>query len=128
MVRFWPFGGVSSPGGFWTEGYVQAWSKKAQANIVPKGDDNSPDSFERILSQLATRIESTSSKLATLRQRARRYKAMFTIYSVLGYILYCIVIVLVVGYQNIGVLKGAGLVVGPVVCVDSPSTFTGVLR
>ena len=110
---------------------MQAWSKRTQANIVPKGDDNSPTSFEtfeRILSQQATRVESTSSKLASLRQRARRYKAMFTIYSVLGYIFYCIVIVLVVGYQNIGVLKGAGVVVGPVVCVDSPSTYTEVLR
>ncbi|KAI5848147.1 hypothetical protein BZA05DRAFT_404563 [Tricharina praecox] len=87
MVRFWPFSG---------------------------GDDNSPDSFERILSQLATRIESTSSKLATLRQRARRYKALFTIYSVIGYILYCIVIVLVVGYQNIRVHEGGGLAAGPV--------------
>ncbi|KAA8899019.1 hypothetical protein FN846DRAFT_191151 [Sphaerosporella brunnea] len=85
MVRLWPF----------------------------RGDDNSPDSFERILVKLASQIEASSSKLAILRQRSRRYKALFTIYSVLGFILYIIVIVLVVGYQNVGLQEGSGLLVGP---------------
>ncbi|KAF8250807.1 hypothetical protein K440DRAFT_659067 [Wilcoxina mikolae CBS 423.85] len=86
MVRFWPFG----------------------------GDDNSPGSFERILVKLASQIQTTSSKLAALRQRSRRYKALFTIYSVIGYILFCIIIVLVVGRQNIGLQESGGLIGGPV--------------
>ncbi|KAI5778959.1 hypothetical protein EDC01DRAFT_634440 [Geopyxis carbonaria] len=86
MVYFWPFG---------------------------SRDGNSPDSFERALSRLAAQIDAASKKLAILRQRARRHKALLTLYSVFGYILYAVLVFLLVGYQNIRLYEGSGLFGGP---------------
>ncbi|PWW72981.1 hypothetical protein C7212DRAFT_359703 [Tuber magnatum] len=83
-----------------------------------RGDDNSPDSFERILSKLAGQIQTQTSKLAGLRQRSRRYKALFTIYTVTGYILYVVVIVLVVGWKEVRPVELSGVTGGPV-CIWS---------
>lgn len=77
-------------------------------------DDNSPDSFERILAKLAAQITRNTTHLATLRQRSRRYKALFTLYSVFGYILYDVLVVLLHGYENLGLGEIAGIVSGPV--------------
>jgi hypothetical protein len=82
---------------------------------LPQGDDNSPDSFERILSQLSTKIERTSTKLTILRQAWRRFKALFTLYSVIGYIIYVIIVLLVIGRQNVGLYELGGLIGSPIV-------------
>lgn len=86
MVSFWPF----------------------------KGDDNSPDSFERILSKLASQIQAETSKLALLRLQLRRYKGLWTIYTSFAYIFYVLVIFLVVGWKEVGPPQIAGLVGGPI--------------
>ncbi|CUS07782.1 unnamed protein product, partial [Tuber aestivum] len=87
-----------------------------------RGDDNSPDSFERILSKLASQIQTQTTKLAGLRQRSRRYKALFTLYTVIGYILYVVVIVLVVGWKDAGPVELSGVTGGPV-CIWSVRKF-----
>ena len=77
-------------------------------------DDNSPSSFERVLSKLAAQIQSTGAYLAVLRQRSRRYKALFTMYAVLGYVIYIVGLVLFIGHQNVGLQEGAAVVGAPV--------------
>ncbi|RPA91922.1 hypothetical protein L873DRAFT_1794591 [Choiromyces venosus 120613-1] len=79
-----------------------------------RGDDNSPDSFERILSKLASQIQTQTAKLTSLRQRSRRFKGLFTLYGVIGYILYVVVIVLVVGWKEVGPVELSGATGGPV--------------
>lgn len=86
MVSFWPF----------------------------RGDDNSPDSFERILAKLASQIQAETSKLALLRLHLRRYKGLWTIYTSFAYIFYVLVIFLVIGWKEVGPPQIAGLIVGPV--------------
>ncbi|KAL8694207.1 MAG: hypothetical protein Q9218_001094 [Villophora microphyllina] len=52
-----------------------------------KGDDSSPASFEKALSALSIRITKTNTKLDSLRQRSRRYSALWTLYSSFAYLL-----------------------------------------
>jgi hypothetical protein len=70
-----------------------------RANYL-KGEDNSPASFEKALSALATKITKSQTQLDGLRQRGRRYKALWTLYSSFAYLLCVIILFLVVGWQN----------------------------
>ncbi|KAH8590689.1 hypothetical protein B0O99DRAFT_598728 [Bisporella sp. PMI_857] len=65
-----------------------------------KGEDNSPASFEKALSALATKISKSQAQLDTLRQRGRRAKALWTLYSSFAYLLCFIILFLVVGWRN----------------------------
>ncbi|KAF7122362.1 hypothetical protein CNMCM5793_000387 [Aspergillus hiratsukae] len=79
-----------------------------------KGDDNSPASFEKTLSTLSTKIAQTTSRLDLHRQHARRFKALWTLYTTFAYLLYSIILVLVLSWQNWGVTEYAAIIGGPV--------------
>jgi hypothetical protein len=85
-----------------------------------KGEDNSPASFEKALSALSTKITQTSSRLDLHRQHARRFKALWTLYTTFAYLLYSIILALVLGWQNWGVTEYAAIVGGPVLYENPP--------
>ena len=72
---------------------------------ILKGEDNSPASFEKTLSALATKITKSQTQLDGLRQRGRRYKALWTLYTSFAYLLCVIILFLVVGWQNWSALE-----------------------
>lgn len=86
MVSFWPF----------------------------KGEDNSAASFEKILSQLSTKINKVSARNDRLRQRQRRYKVLWTLYSTFAYILIAAILTLVTGWEKWGALEYSAMGGGPV--------------
>ncbi|PLB44913.1 hypothetical protein P170DRAFT_479453 [Aspergillus steynii IBT 23096] len=79
-----------------------------------KGEDNSPASFEKALSTLSTKITQTTSRLDTHRQNARRFKALWTLYTTFAYLLYSIILALVLGWENWGVKEYSAVAGGPV--------------
>ncbi|KAJ5691808.1 hypothetical protein N7462_001231 [Penicillium macrosclerotiorum] len=79
-----------------------------------KGEDNSPASFEKTLSALSTKISQATTRLDQQRQTARRFKALWTLYSTLAYLFYSIVSALVLGWDNWGLKEYAAIVGGPV--------------
>ncbi|KAI5794460.1 hypothetical protein DFH27DRAFT_566572 [Peziza echinospora] len=101
MVSFWPFG---------------------------RRDENSPDSFERILAKLSTRIQERNTHLAKLHTQARRYKALWTIYTIIAWIFYIIVLALVVGKQGLTLLEIGGAVGGPIVIYTGRRAFVAVFE
>ncbi|EED14310.1 conserved hypothetical protein [Talaromyces stipitatus ATCC 10500] len=80
-----------------------------------KGEDNSPASFEKTLSTLSTKATETNAQLDKLRQQARRFKALWTLYSVFIYLLYSTIDVLVLGWQNWGYWEWGAVLGGPFV-------------
>ncbi|QGA21527.1 hypothetical protein EYB26_009238 [Talaromyces marneffei] len=80
-----------------------------------KGEDNSPASFEKTLSNLSTKATETNTQLDKLRQQARRFKALWTLYSVFIYLLYSTIDVLVLGWQNWGYWEWGAVLGGPFV-------------
>lgn len=49
-----------------------------------------------------------------LHQRSRRYKAIFTIYTFIGYVLFVIMLALVVGSDNVGFQETSALISVPI--------------
>ncbi|PYH85558.1 hypothetical protein BO82DRAFT_350890 [Aspergillus uvarum CBS 121591] len=86
MVRLWPF----------------------------KAEDDSPASFEKALSALSEKITRTTNHLDLHRQHARRFKALWTLYTTFAYLLYSIILALVLGWQNWGIAEYAAIVGGPI--------------
>ncbi|PYH49826.1 uncharacterized protein BP01DRAFT_352363 [Aspergillus saccharolyticus JOP 1030-1] len=86
MVRLWPF----------------------------KAEDDSPASFEKALSALSEKITRTTNRLDLHRQHARRFKALWTLYTTFAYLLYSIILALVLGWQNWGIAEYAAVVGGPI--------------
>ncbi|PYI36009.1 hypothetical protein BP00DRAFT_491952 [Aspergillus indologenus CBS 114.80] len=86
MVRLWPF----------------------------KAEDDSPASFEKALSALSEKITRTTNRLDLHRQHARRFKALWTLYTTFAYLLYSIILALVLGWQNWGIAEYAAIVGGPI--------------
>ncbi|KAK5117966.1 hypothetical protein LTR62_004010 [Meristemomyces frigidus] len=86
MVSFWPF----------------------------KGDDSSAASFEKVLSQLSTKINRASAQNDTFRQKQRRYKVLWTLYTTFAYILVATILTLVTGYQRWGAVEYTAIVGSPV--------------
>jgi hypothetical protein len=80
-----------------------------------KGQDDSPASFEKTLSTLSTKITRTTTRLDSHRQNARRFKALWTLYTTFAYLLYTIIVALVLGWENWGVTEFAALLGGPIV-------------
>ncbi|KAE8153395.1 hypothetical protein BDV25DRAFT_127323 [Aspergillus avenaceus] len=80
-----------------------------------KGEDNSPASFEKALSTLSAKITRANSRLDTHRQNSRRFKALWTLYTTFAYLLYSIILALVLGWQNFGVVEYAAIAGGPIV-------------
>ncbi|RMJ29014.1 hypothetical protein PHISP_00094 [Aspergillus sp. HF37] len=79
-----------------------------------KGEDNSPASFEKTLSNLSAKITQTTTQLDNHRQHARRFKALWTLYTTFAYLLYSIILALILGWQNWGITEYAAVAGGPV--------------
>ncbi|KAK3364473.1 hypothetical protein B0T25DRAFT_66875 [Lasiosphaeria hispida] len=86
MVSFWP------------------WAKQ----------DSSPAIFEKTLSTLSAKITTTQAQLDKVRLTSRRVKVLCTLYLGFAYLVYTIVLMLVVGWKNMGALEWTGMAGGPV--------------
>ncbi|KAF2769583.1 hypothetical protein EJ03DRAFT_327189 [Teratosphaeria nubilosa] len=86
MVSFWPF----------------------------RGDETSAASFEKVLSKLSTQITKASAQNDKFRQKQRRYKVLWTLYSSFAYILVAAILTLVTGYQRWGPVEYTTVAGGPV--------------
>ncbi|KAL4980799.1 hypothetical protein BDW66DRAFT_124863 [Aspergillus desertorum] len=80
-----------------------------------KGEDNSPAGFEKTLSALSEKITQTNTSLDLHRQHARRFKALWTLYTTFIYLLYSIILALVVGWENWGAKEYAAILGGPII-------------
>ncbi len=81
----------------------------------PQGDVDSPASFEKTLSTLSIKITKTTTRLENFRQRTRRYNILWVFYSTIVYLLYSIILLLVVGWRNWGLLEIGAVAAGPIV-------------
>jgi endoplasmic reticulum junction formation protein lunapark len=84
------------------------------SHISNQGEDNSPAHFEKTLAALSTKINDTTARLDTHRQNARRFKALWTLYTTFAYLFYSIILALVLGWQNWGVVEYSAVSGGPV--------------
>lgn len=84
-------------------------------NCRHQGDASSPASFEKTLSALSAKITDTQCRLDQRRSSARRAKVLWTLYLSFAYLVYAIVLLLVVGYGNMGLYEWTGMAGGPVV-------------
>ncbi|PWY93976.1 hypothetical protein BO94DRAFT_509992 [Aspergillus sclerotioniger CBS 115572] len=78
-----------------------------------KAEDTSPASFEKALAALSAKITRATTRLDLHRQHARRFKALWTLYTTFAYLLYSIILALVLGWQNWGVTEYAAIIGGP---------------
>ncbi|KAI1260408.1 hypothetical protein F5Y18DRAFT_405871 [Xylariaceae sp. FL1019] len=79
-----------------------------------KGEDSSPASFEKTLSTLATKITATQAIVDRVRNNSRRIKLLWTLYLAFAYLVYSIVLILVVGWHNLGAWEWTGMAGGPI--------------
>ncbi|THW37241.1 hypothetical protein D6D21_08355 [Aureobasidium pullulans] len=86
MVSFWPFKGH---------------------------DSTSAASFEKLLSALSSKINKESAHNDRLRQRQRRYKVLWTLYTTFAYILAAAILILVTGLPNCSAIEYTGLAASP---------------
>ncbi|KAM5468363.1 hypothetical protein MauCBS54593_005105 [Microsporum audouinii] len=80
-----------------------------------RGADNSPASFEKTLAGLSEKIAQSNGSLELYRQRARRFKALWSLYTTFAYILYALIAVLVLGWEKWGPVEYTALSGSPVV-------------
>ncbi|KAL2150084.1 hypothetical protein VTH82DRAFT_7760 [Thermothelomyces myriococcoides] len=78
-------------------------------------DDSSPASFEKALSALAAKITTTQTRLDQTRAKFRRVRVLCTLYLGFAYLVYGIVLILVVGWKNMGPWEWTGMAGGPIV-------------
>ncbi|KAL2062285.1 hypothetical protein VTL71DRAFT_6551 [Oculimacula yallundae] len=79
-----------------------------------KGDSNSSATFEKSLISLASKITKSQGQLDSLRQHQRRFKALWTLYTSFAYLLCFVVLFLVVGWKNWGIVEYSALSGAPV--------------
>ncbi|KAL7785634.1 hypothetical protein V8C37DRAFT_419882 [Trichoderma ceciliae] len=79
-----------------------------------KSEDSSPASFERALSALSRKLATTQTRLEWTRLRSRKIKVLGTLYTSFAYLVSVIVLLLVVGYPNLGPWEWTGMAGGPV--------------
>ncbi|PNY29986.1 Uncharacterized protein TCAP_00103, partial [Tolypocladium capitatum] len=98
------------------------------ANMVSfwpwKGDSSTTASFEKTLSTLSVKIADTQSRLGRTRTSARRVKVLWTLYLSFAYTVYAIVLLLVVGYNNLGAAEWTGMAGGPVLIYVTRTLIT----
>ncbi|CAD6567096.1 MAG: hypothetical protein ASARMPREDX12_009251 [Alectoria sarmentosa] len=80
-----------------------------------KGENNSPASFEKILSNLSAKISKTGGRLDGLRKRSRRLRVLWTLYAGFAYLLCSIILILIVGWRKWGLVEYTAVAGGPVV-------------
>lgn len=61
------------------------------------------------------KITDTQTSLDKVRANSRRARVLWTLYLSFAYLVYAIVLILVVGYKNLGTYEWTGLAGGPVV-------------
>lgn len=91
----------------------------ALANTVlhRQGSVTSPAEFEKTLSTLSAKITRATARLDRHRQRSRRYRVLWTLYTSFAYLLYSIIVILVLGWHNWGPCEYSTVAGGPVVWV-----------
>ncbi|KAI1005544.1 hypothetical protein K3495_g2674 [Podosphaera aphanis] len=89
-----------------------------------RAENNSPASFEKTLSALATKISSSQAHLESLRSNQRRYRALWTLYTSFIYILGLAILVLVIGWKNWSIGEGSALAGFPVFVVVVRTAIT----
>ncbi|CZS99603.1 uncharacterized protein RAG0_07936 [Rhynchosporium agropyri] len=89
-----------------------------------KGNANSSASFEKELISLANKITKSQGQLDSLRQHQRRFKALWTLYTSFAYLLCFVVLFLVVGWQNWGMVEYSALSGAPVLIYLVRSSLT----
>jgi len=107
---------------FGTRHGVASWRRRerlsanyrANTRSLPQKEDSSPASFEKALSALSAKITATQTQLDQNRVKSRRIKVLCTLYLGFAYLVYGIVLVLVVGWRNMGALEWTGMAGGPV--------------
>lgn len=95
-----------------TDDYI-TWLILLLTSTPSQADDTSPASFERALAAVAEKISKNSSQLDALRQRSRRFKALWTLYAGFAYILCALILGLVVGWKNWGAVEYSAVAGGP---------------
>jgi endoplasmic reticulum junction formation protein lunapark len=73
----------------------------------------SPASFEKALSAASKKIQKANANLDGCRQRARRLKALWTLYAGFTYVLYLMIMSLVVGWKSWGPTEYTAVAAGP---------------
>ncbi|KAL6858305.1 hypothetical protein ACO1O0_005766 [Amphichorda felina] len=91
-----------------------------------KRDSSSTASFEKTLSTLSSKIADTQTRLDKVRSSSRRVKVLWTLYLTFAYLVYAIVLILVVGYKNMGAYEWTGLAGGPVIIYGTRTSLTAV--
>ena len=76
-------------------------------------DDNSTASFEKSLATLSGKINATTGNLESKRQNLRRFKGLWTLFSILAYLIYLILAALVIGWKNWGAIEYSIAATGP---------------
>ncbi|RMJ04891.1 hypothetical protein CDV36_014442 [Fusarium kuroshium] len=79
--------------------------------------------FEKTLSTLSTKIADTQASLDKLRSTSRRAQVLWTLYLSFAYLVYTIVLLLVVGYKNLGAYEWTGLCSGPLLIYTTRTTL-----
>lgn len=81
----------------------------------PWKGDTSAAAFEKTLSALAGKISRATAKNDKLRQNARRYKGLWTLWTILIYVLAALILTLVTGWQNWGLVETGAIGGGPLI-------------
>jgi hypothetical protein len=108
MVSIWP----------WRVSYCSPYPAAAILTTI-QGEDTSPASFEKALAALSVKISKSQLLLDSLRQRSRRFKALWTLYTSFAYLLCAIILGLVVGWRNWGAWEYSALAGSPLMWVDN---------
>ncbi|KAJ4253280.1 hypothetical protein NW762_010435 [Fusarium torreyae] len=88
-----------------------------------RGESSSTASFEKTLSTLSAKITDTQASLDKVRANSRRVRVLWTLYLSFAYLVYAIVLLLVVGYNNLGAFEWGGLLGGPVLIYVTRTTL-----
>ncbi|KAM0340765.1 hypothetical protein ACHAPU_010356 [Fusarium lateritium] len=88
-----------------------------------RGETSSTASFEKTLSTLSTKITDTQASLDKIRASSRRARVIWTLYLSFAYLVYAIVLLLVVGYNNLGAFEWGGLTGGPILIYVTRTTL-----
>ncbi|KAF2231635.1 hypothetical protein EV356DRAFT_286012 [Viridothelium virens] len=80
-----------------------------------KGDSSSAASFEKALRSLSEKISKTSAKNDSLRKNERYNKVWWTLSTGFTYIIAALILILVTGYRNWGIVEYSLLAGGPLV-------------
>ncbi|KAJ4132639.1 hypothetical protein NW754_015454 [Fusarium falciforme] len=79
--------------------------------------------FEKTLSTLSSKIADTQASLDKVRSNSRRARVLWTLYLSFAYLVYAIVLLLVVGYKNLGAYEWTGLCSGPLLIYATRTTL-----